>query len=264
MKINHSNTDSFSFYKQMIGQMHQKKEMQPINKVAEFIKSKMTNEAVALELSNEGIQRLKIRNLHKVESINERINNKLEEVKQKLDYLSEVDKSIDEIYEIVNEFMKNYRAELEKNNSQGAPSNKISEQEDVQTVDNSVSKEMQEEAKTIEELMKNLADMIEAVEKMKAQREGTEYISEGSIAEGFRNVDFIGNTLQGLGILGQGKELIRGEIHQLYKEIAELQNQVSNMLGLVDKNKESNINQLNLYEMIESINSILNKDMDNK
>ncbi len=229
-----------------------------VNKAAELINNKTENQAVALELSKEGMQRLKIRNLFKAEAIQTKIDEGLEAARQKLDFLTEVDKSIEEILKEISNYIENLGEEIQEATDDDAVDPEAMTELDG-TVDPIVNEalleEPTEEIKHIEGLINDLADMLEAVEKNKAQREGTEYIEDDSLAQDLRGIDFSKDHIKAIGLLNGAKSLIMEEIQELYKQIGEMQKQVDNLLGIEPKDKDSS-QQQGLEEMLAAIKAV--------
>ncbi len=225
------------------------------NKAAELINNKLANQAVSLELSKEGMQQLKIRNLYKAEEIKTKIDEGLEAAKQKLDFLTEVDKCIDDILTEIRNYMENLRKEIPAaTDDEALDAEAATELENPMVAGSNVelSTEPTEEARYIEGLINDLADMLEIVEKSKAQREGTQYQPEDSLAQGLRGIDFTKDHIKTVGLLNEAKAMIMDEIQELYRQIAEMQEQFDSLLGLEPKNKNSS-QQEGLEDMLEAI-----------
>lgn len=249
MKINSFNLNSSPIFASR---------QQNLNKAAELVNTKMENQAVALQLSKEGVQRLKVRNLKKSEELQTRIDEGLEKIKQRLNLLSEVDRFIEEIQKAVTDYMENYQQPMEEPTGEEAEIEAISPQEEpVDTAGEiDIQEEASEEAKYIDSLMKELADMLETVEKNKAQREGTAYQPDDSLAGAFREIDFSSDYLNSISLMNKAKSMIRDEIQKLYDQLAEMQKQVDSLLGVAPKNQDSS-HQQGLKEMLKEINDLL-------
>lgn len=260
MNINNLSNTPFPSYKQTITQGHQRQENQPINKAAEVIQNRMNNIAVALELSKEGVQQLKLRILDKAKKIEKSIEEKFALVDQKHKFLSELDKSINNVINDFDDFMEKVKDQMSDSKSKDSLEESTFDPERVQDdkpiidfiENNDISKELIEAANVIEENMSSIADMIEIVERAKAQRENSEYQEKDSINDRLRNADVIRNYMESRLALGQASDLIRKELSLLKFEISKLEAEIYDMLDSVDENQEKNNFQIAMMKSIKT------------
>ncbi|MEW9123480.1 MAG: hypothetical protein AB2421_12295 [Thermotaleaceae bacterium] len=227
------------------------------NRASEIIESKIINKAVSLELSEEAIQKLKIRNLYRTEKLENKIQEYYESIERKEKFLTEVDKTLDEILDSLKTFMEKTKEEInpteaiEESQSDLSP-NELLEGEKLKD-------ELLTEANTIEDRMKTIADMIEAVERMKAQREGGTYQQEGSLAEQFRNADLINNFAAATKAVHEAKAMIAEELDELYKKIAEMEEDIEKMMQNVDAKQLNGLSEMKAMEILQKF--IANEDI---
>ncbi|MBB6217889.1 hypothetical protein HNQ80_004025 [Anaerosolibacter carboniphilus] len=260
MNINSLSDTPFSSYKQMITQGHQRQENQPINKAAEVIQNRMNNMAVALELSKEGVQQLKLRTLDKAKKIEKSIEEKFVLADQKQKFLSELDKSINNVINDFDDFMEKVKDQISDSKSKNSLEENTFDPERVQDdkpiidflENNDISKELIEAANAIEENMSSIADMIEIVERAKAQRENSEYQEKDSITDRLKNADVLRNYMESRLALGQASDLIRKELSLLKFEISKLEAEIYDMLDSIDENQEKNNFQIAMMKSIKT------------
>lgn len=173
MNVNSLSSKSFFAAKEDITSIYQKKENNPLNKVVKSINNRMENEAAILEISNQSIQKLMVRNLYKIEEFKGRISENLKVIKEKYDILFEADSKLKNISDLVEKYKKLMSDEgLETNDSHAAI-------EDMQTRDNSkISEEFLEESKTIIEKIKEFGAKAETDKAKELFLESVQGISD--------------------------------------------------------------------------------------
>jgi len=196
----------------------------------------MKNEAAILEISNQSIQKLVVRNLYKMEEFKGKISDNLKVIKEKYDTLYEADSKLKNISNLVGKYMK------------------LMSDEGLETNDNK-SNELLESGKTITKIINGLADMIEDIERMKAEREETEYDFSGSIAEKFKNFS-LSDISKSMAILKEAKNLIQKEIQEVYKEIAKMMEKIEKILD--SEKKEILSEKENVSDQMSYIDSVIN------
>lgn len=249
MKINNLPGSPLFSAKEYMTQRYQKKENKPINKVVEMINNKMKDESALLEISNKSIQKLKVRNLLKLKGFEGKISDNLKAIEEKYETLTGLKDKLDLITELVEKYNKLIGSEgLATSGSRGSA-------EDEQISEGSRFWEgFSEERKTITESINELSDLIEEVEKMKAQREGKEYKAEGSIAEKFRNFR-MGDISISKDILKEAKDLVEAEIRELYEEIEKMKKLIDEIME--SQKKEISSEKENISSQIKFLRNMV-------
>ncbi|AOT69941.1 hypothetical protein [Geosporobacter ferrireducens] len=230
-------------------QEHPQRQNQKLNKVCEMIETKISNKAVSLELSEEAIQKLKIRNLYRTEKLENKIEEYYKTFEQKANLLTEIDKTLDEI-------LNSFKSFWDKAANQKESSEPAGEQQETPAIEetpenHNLNDELLAEANDIEKSIKDIADLIEAVEKMKAQREGVSYSQEDSLATQFRNADLLNDPSSAWKAVNEAKKMLLDELLELSKRVGEMEKEIEKMMQGLDAKQLKYMSESKMADVLE-------------
>lgn len=221
--------------------MYQKnKEINNSQKIGDKINNLITKKQDQINISEEGMLKLKTRNLHEAEKLEKVQVEKQERLKEKLDLYKNVKETLIEV----------------QNDIQNVIDNKLSNEETDKTQEN------------IKEKISGVIDVIKEVEKENKDEINNEnkYL-ENPIHKALESINVVTDSIKSRKAVGAAIGLMNEEISKIMSEIGKLEKEIDKLLGAdgksMEKNEISGDNKIkNQEKIIENINNDTEESQD--
>ncbi|AFS77425.1 hypothetical protein Curi_c03500 [Gottschalkia acidurici 9a] len=237
------------------------KYVESANKLGEKVQANINMKKDMLEISDEGMLKLKLRNLTQADKLEKRKDEYKEVLEQRLKIFEDAQSTIQLARKLILESMKDNVSTEEKENIDSEVKDML---EDIQhIVDEAVKNNQKTNVNNTEDIKDKDNNMSEYndIELPSLEKEEVNEKEESKDKIDFKDIDIKNNPFEALALLSDASDSLLNEINKILKQINMLQKNIDELLGEdVEKKEKIKVEDINNNELVENIKEENNKE----
>ena len=230
------------------------KYVESANKLGEKVQANINTKKDMLEISDEGMLKLKLRNLTQADKLEKRKDEYKEVLEQRLKIFEDAQSTIQLARKLILESMKDNVSTEEKESIESEVKDML---EDIQhIVDEAVKNNQKDNINSTEDIKDkdNNMSKYNGIELPSLEKEEVNKKEESKDKIDFNDIDIKNNPLEALMLLADASDSLLNEINKIFKQINMLQKNIDELLGEDVKRKEKiKVEDINTNELVENI-----------